>query len=549
MKRKLVKTLAAGVVLLVFAAFLPFSAFAESPASSSSQAPAPSSSAPASSAPESVPLEDSTTGSAPIIQGSPEAPPPATPVVITFMVGEQLHAQVNYDETFALPADPAPPEGETGVFLGWFESPDASGTAIDFSTLELQQNVTVYAGFGAATSGDAEPNEDTLKHTVTFVAQGNANIVVNVARGQTCPPQAAPAIYPEGAVSFRGWFASLEDQEPFNFETVIQSNTTLYAKFSNTYLIKFKNAQGQVVDTKEVAPTDTVQETSIPIDPPQEGTFLDYWYIEGELETAAFAFGSHPTKDITLIPHFSNMHYVYFISQGSQVENNPVSVQHGAKVAEPGDPTRAGYKFLHWSTTEGGSEYKFNTPVTADMSLYAVWKGQKVGYKVVYWLEKPNFSGDPGTNRDNYSFAYSVTRPANHGATAGESISLSKSVANGLLDDDMPDALKYADFRHSDTVVLSGTGNTVVNVYYSRISYTITFDLDSNYSGTHMTANGTVYRGNGAEYTITAKYEQDIGDLWPHDVTYRNNNNDFAGWSAPNNVGGNTWLSKRYTLT
>ena len=72
----------------------------------------------------------------------------------------------------------------------------------------------------------------------------------------------------------------------------------------------------------------------------------------------------------------------------------------------------------------------------------------------------------------------------------------------------------YTEFSHSDPEkVVWGTGNTVVNVYCSRIVYRIYFDL--NGSGAQMTYNGTTYTNGGDLYYIDAKYEQDISDIWP----------------------------------
>lgn len=46
----------------------------------------------------------------------------------------------------------------------------------------------------------------------------------------------------------------------------------------------------------------------------------------------------------------------------------------GYKVTAPADPTKVGYTFKYWSLTADGAAYDFATPVTADITLYAVFE-------------------------------------------------------------------------------------------------------------------------------------------------------------------------------
>ncbi len=185
----------------------------------------------------------------------------------------------------------------------------------------------------------------------------------------------------------------------------MNDNIILVAVFKDTWLVQFLNAEGIVIDSAEVAVGGTVSPTSVEVTPPP-GQIFDSWYLGG----SPYNFSAPVTGNIQLTPHFENTYYVYFISKGSAV--SPQVVVTGGTATQPATPTRAGYTFLRWSLTDGGAAYNFNTPVTTDITLYAVWQAQQVNYTVVYWLEKPNVSGDPGTDVANYMYNKSQTRQA-----------------------------------------------------------------------------------------------------------------------------------------
>ena len=82
------------------------------------------------------------------------------------------------------------------------------------------------------------------------------------------------------------------------------------------------------------------------------------------------------TQDITLYAKWeAQKHTVTFDSKGgSSVDSQEVN--HGAKATEPTAPTRTGYEFQGWYTSEDAtaSVYDFDTEVTQDITLYAKWE-------------------------------------------------------------------------------------------------------------------------------------------------------------------------------
>ncbi|MFV0412738.1 MAG: InlB B-repeat-containing protein [Oscillospiraceae bacterium] len=441
-------------------------------------------------------------------------------------------------------AVPALPDGKE--FAGWFA--EGSETAYDFASLAVQGNLALYARYqdAAASTAARAPRQTTgenaTEYTVTFVADSNENKNVPVAPGAAVENPGAPGILPEGMVAFRGWFAEGSDEE-YNFASPVTGNLTLTARFSSTWLVQYKNG-GQVVDSHEVAPGAVVPTISgsVAISPP-EGQRLMYWYVEGDASATPFVYGTRATADLVLVPHFSNTYYVYFVTGGSDID--PQVVTSGSKANVPSAPTKIGFTFRYWSATEGGAEYSFNTPVTADLTLYAVWNAKTVSYKIVYWMEKPNIAGDAGTDKNNYQFAASVDKS---GVPAGSALSLTQAQVEQARTSAVTAALPYTNYSHHDTnVTVLGNGATVINVYYKRTVYTLNFDLYKS-GATLQAGNTTYYDGSGIEYSFTAKYEQDISNLWPTNV--RHNNSAFGGWKSQNSTTSqNRLLTKRLVLT
>ncbi len=64
----------------------------------------------------------------------------------------------------------------------------------------------------------------------------------------------------------------------------------------------------------------------------------------------------------------------------------------GTSVTAPTNPTRTGYNFLGWSTSQGGALFDFSTPISADTTLLAQWQ-EKPAPVVVNVLFDSNYEG------------------------------------------------------------------------------------------------------------------------------------------------------------
>lgn len=158
----------------------------------------------------------------------------------------------------------------------------------------------------------------------------------------------------------------------------------------------------------------------------------------------------------------------------------PIYARYGAPI-NVGTPTKPGYSFDSWDP-----ELPAKMPVvTKDAQPYkATWKASSADYLVQYWLEN--------ANDENYSYDTSVNRSA----AVGE-------VINGSGDK------SYTGFHfdHADqNVTVNGDGTSVVNVYYKRNTYTLTFQV---YEGSWLSGDWVTK----AEFP-NVKYGEDTTKYW-----------------------------------
>ncbi len=186
--------------------------------------------------------------------------------------------------------------------------------------------------------------------------------------------------------------------------------------------------------------------------------------------------------------------------------------------------TREGYTFVGFKDTDGVVHQTLDGTMGAENQHYTLeWLGSEANYQVVYWVENANAlpSVDMDTqpdsvlkNTDQYSYVKTTVQSGLAGTVPTiNSASLDKMTVNYVTG-----TSEFAKYSWSDvgSKTINGDGTTVVNVYFTRELYTITFtghnDIIS--SNTKINMNGETY--NAGDYVINAKYQQDITGLWPN---------------------------------
>lgn len=208
----------------------------------------------------------------------------------------------------------------------------------------------------------------------------------------------------------------------------------------------------------------------------------------------------------------------------------PIYARYGAPI-NVGDPTKPGYSFDKWDP-------KLPATMPAENTTHkATWNTGTTSYTVVYWYEN--------ANDDGYSYVADQTIP---------DVAPGTSVSSGTYKDVNFNNKDTKHFTYNtgkaETVTVAGDGSTVLNVYFTRNTYTLTFEggnikivcgkVEHKHShdqcctktGWHLICNsdkcpvgyehehttggwGTKSCYQTSDLTITAKYQADIHKNFP----------------------------------
>ena len=193
---------------------------------------------------------------------------------------------------------------------------------------------------------------------------------------------------------FDNWYKDSALTAIWDFDTDVANNSiTLYAKWLPVSIITFDSNGGSTVDAQIVLNGETVFE---PVVPSKDGRNFMGWYTAGFIAKWNFE-TDIVTNDITLYARWDAYTVTFDSYGGSDV--SPDIVNHGNMVTKPTDPVKnvIGYGgFIDWYIDIAlTTVFAFNTPITADITLYAKWSLTSVtlgttgpgGGKIIYQSE------------------------------------------------------------------------------------------------------------------------------------------------------------------
>ena len=229
----------------------------------------------------------------------------------------------------------------------------------------------------------------------------------------------------------------------------------------------------------------------------------------------------------------------------------PIYARYGAPI-NVGTPTKPGYSFDSWNPELPAKMPAENT------THKATWNADKTSYTVVYWYEN--------ANDDGYSYVADQTIPD---VAPGTSVSSDDYKDQNFTSENKDTEHFTYNKDKIDNVTVAGDGSTILNVYFTRNTYTLTFKNGMITTTCGMEAHSHTYddrkwygrpdyefRYKGGCYpsdsysttticgkeehthssrcyatsdlTITAKYQKDIHDNFPI-----KDGNNTIWWNVP----------------
>ena len=204
--------------------------------------------------------------------------------------------------------------------------------------------------------------------------------------------------------------------------------------------------------------------------------------------------------------YYDRVYYLVDLEASGAYGSDPVYAKYGTKIVV-NNPTKPGYTFLGWKQTEPNGEDGGipETMPSHNTKFQAQWNAQTVGYTVTYLYEN--------ADDDGYSPVGVVKKTAQAGSYVNPS-----DFRNVNAED--TDEKEYFTFNAEKTgntqIEIKGDGTTNLNVYYSRNVYIIQF-------------YAYLKSDNQREkvYQFSAKYNQNIKNLWPSSKVAEDSKNNL----------------------
>lgn len=220
------------------------------------------------------------------------------------------------------------------------------------------------------------------KYVVSFETNGGSLIEsVEVESGSKVSKPTNPI---KNGYSFNYWFCDKDLTDKYDFNTLVKSDITLYAGWTEAEEVIYTVTFGE--DVVNVVGGQTVSE---PTDPIKEGYIFVAWYTDEAL-TTKYDFNTPVTANIVLYPSWEEVvEYVVTFNTNGGTTIKPVQVADEEKIVKPTDPEKEDCIFEGWYTDAAlTNEYDFNSKVSGNIVLYAKWT--EIYRIVVFAVSMPN---------------------------------------------------------------------------------------------------------------------------------------------------------------
>lgn len=424
-----------------------------------------------------------------------------------------------------------------------------SGDTVKFSA----DGFSVYAVVGEGSTGDY------ARMTVEFY-NGTTKLASMIVKNSDTAEEIEHILYDPGAGTmetgelFKGWIMGDPDndyampayttddvskamtihdiREWAEGRTITEHETIkFYAMKFKTFAVSFKDEDGSMVHSEALITGGNTATYIVNQEytPKSEDAKFEGWYWEpleagsnAVVKTSAGVEISQTTPipngttiqisggSVVFRPNPATGFWLSFMENGKGATYTPPQfIKTNDVTVRPGNPSRLGYEFAGWYTNpEGtGQQFTFGNTISGRTTLYAKWTPVATApYTVIIWQQQ--------TTGDKYDFIESIPLTGNTNTTVN-------TVSQQGTGNNTYARINGANYRYDgfhlkefdQNVTITPEGNAVVNVYYDRNEYTLSFVDSSNPVNTYVPTTGNT----GTQYgLVNGEYIQltRSGNTW-----------------------------------
>ena len=392
--------------------------------------------------------------------------------------GGEWEADYNVSESFTVEDCFVLPDAEklskTGFgFTGWHEKSDLTDSAI----LQIQKGTTENKKYYA--SWEEGVVNYTVRHFKQNISKNGYEEVYDDAQvltGKTNSQTEATSLSYEGFTPEE--FSQVEIKADGTSEVSIY-----YSR--NSYTVTFDTNGGSEIPAKSAIYEDCVSEPDIP---KKAGCTFGGWYLDSDFYVK-YDFGNAVTDNIVLYAKWDVVEYSieYELNGGNwnsdYTEQTCYTVEDSFVLPDAEKLSKQGYGFTGWHEREDLSDdaiLQIAKGTTGNKKYYASWEAGVVNYTVRHFLEN--------ISKDGYD---EMTDDAQ--VLTGKTNTMTSATA-----------LSYEGFTPEEfsQETIKADGTSVVNIYYIRNSYTVTFETNG---GSKITDKTIIYGQPVTEPTTPTK--------------------------------------------
>lgn len=268
------------------------------------------------------------------------------------------------------------------------------------------------------------------KYTVTYNANGGSGAPAAQTKEKGEPLTLSTQIPTRSGYAFAGWATSSKKSATVSYQPgglyKNDANITLYAVWTTAYTIKYDANNGTGAPESQTKAKNVTLKLS-EVKPTREGyTFLG-WSTSRTATTATYQPGGNYTNNasVTLYAVWSKVTVTYTVTYDANNGTGAPAAQKKeagkALTLSTQKPTRSGYTFLGWATTNNATVAEYAAGATyskdASVTLYAVWSKVTVTYTVTYDANGGSGAPTAQTKEAGKALTLSTQKPTRSGFT------------------------------------------------------------------------------------------------------------------------------------